>query len=464
MAAKKSEKAKSNVVIADFGQPNSEPQWKFFLSKAKYTCYGGARGGGKSWAVVRKAGLLAYNYPEIRILIVRREYGDMEGTLIDPMLKILAPGTYQYNKSEHTITFYNGSKIKFGNMPGYGAAVQGKYQGQEYDTLFIDEATQFLESEFRGLAAIVRGANKIPKRVYLTCNPGGPGHFWVKRIFIDRNFKPGEDEKDYVFIPATVDDNKDLMEANPDYVKQLELLPEDIRRAHRHGDWNALAGVYFSEFMEGTHTCKPFPIPSHWQRYRAMDYGLDMFFCIWVAIDENDRCYVYRQFAQSDMVVSEAARVQLELTRPDEMINFTVAPPDMWARNRESGKTQASIFAENGVGLLKADNNRKAGWAALKELFKIREDGKPGLIVFDTCGDLIECVKCLQHDSTDPNDVAKKPHEITHGPDALRYFAQTRLLAAEALREEEEEEEPGGIIDYQTYVCGTGLSRSYINA
>ena len=86
------------------------------------------------------------------------------------------------------------------------------------------------------------------------------------------------------------------------------------------------------------------------------------------------------------------------------------------------------------------------------------------MIVFDTCGDLIECVKCLQHDSTDPNDVAKKPHEITHGPDALRYFAQTRLLAAEALQEEEEEEEVGGKVDYQTYVCGTGLSRSYINA
>lgn len=463
MAAKKNSD-QTSLVIADLGQPNSEPQWKFFLSKAKYTCYGGARGGGKSWSTQRKSILLALEYPGIKILIIRREYSDMENSIIDPILALLPPQIHSYNKTEHRINFTNGSVIKFGNMPGYGAAVMGRYQGQEHDVLFLEEATQFLESEFRGLAAIVRGTNSFPKRVYLTCNPGGPGHFWVKRLFVDRNFKTGEDPKDYVFIPATVDDNVDLKDANPDYVAQLELLPEDIRRAHRHGDWNALAGVYFSEFTDGVHTCKPFPIPSNWQRYRAMDYGLDMFFCIWVAIDENERCYVYRQFAQSDMVVSEAARVQLQLTRPDEMIDFTVAPPDMWARNRESGKTQASLFAENGVGLLRADNNRKAGWAALKELFKIREDGKPGMLIFDTCGDLIECIKCIQHDSIDPNDVAKKPHEITHGPDALRYFAQTRLLAAEQRREEEEEEETGAAMDYQSYVCGTGVSRSYIDA
>jgi phage terminase large subunit len=146
------------------------------------------------------------------------------------------------------------------------------------------------------------------------------------------------------------------------------------------------------------------------------------------------------------------------------MIDFTVAPPDMWARNRESGKTQASLFAENGVGLLRADNNRMAGWAALKELFKIREDGKPGLLIFDTCGDLIECIKCIQHDSNNPNDAAKKPHEITHGPDALRYFAQTRLLAAEQRREEVEEEDTDTSKDYLSYVCGTGVSRSYIDA
>ena len=450
-------------ITADMGSPNSEPQWNFFLSTVLYTCYGGARGGGKSWAVRTKAALGAYNYPGIRILIVRREYAEMENTLISPMLKCLAPGTYSYNKNDHMLNFINGSSVKFGNMPGYGAAVEGKYQGQEFDWLFIDEATQFLETEFRGLCGICRGTSKIPKRIYLTCNPGGPGHFWVKRLFVDRKFHENENPKDYKFIQATVDDNKDLMEADPDYVKRLESLPPDIMRAHRYGDWNALSGVYFDEFMDGIHTCKPIPIDPNWKRYRAMDYGLDMFFCIWVAVDETGRAYVYRQFAQPDMVVSEAARVQLELTRPDEQIDFTIAPPDMWSRNRETGKTQAQTFAENGVGLVKASNNRIQGWSAVKEMLKVQPDGKPNLIIFDTCGSLIECVKCLQHDKTNPNDVAKNPHDITHGPDALRYFCQTYVLPA-ARETIEEEEDDDSDIDYQTAMCGGRPTSSYIYA
>lgn len=449
-------------VTVDLGRPNSGPQWKFFESEAKYTCYGGARGGGKTWAVVAKAAGGALNYPGIQILVIRKEYGEMENTLISPMLKLLPASIYNYNKSEHQLTFTNGSIIKFGNMPGYSAATEGKYQGQSYEWLFMDEATQFLESEFRGLAAIVRGANNIPKRMYLTCNPGGPGHNWVKRIFIDRNFKPEEDPDDYVFIPATVDDNKDLMAANPDYVKQLELLPEDKRRAHRYGDWNALAGVYFEEFTEGLHTCSPFPIPNNWARYRAFDYGLDMFACLWVAVDESGRCYVYREFNRSGMVVSDAANTQLELTLPGENISFSIAPPDMWAKQRDTGKTMAATFNECGVSLLKADNSRIQGWSALKELFKIRPDGKPGLIVFSGCKTLIECIKCLMHDDTNPNDVAKKPHEITHGPDALRYFAQTYTLPGAIREPPQEDNDTGGRTDYRRYMCGGAPSRGYI--
>lgn len=464
MAKKKTTAQAETIVTADMGRPNSEAQWKFFMSTAKYTCFGGARGGGKSWCTQRKPPMLAYQYAGIKILVLRREYGDMENSVITPMLKCLAIGSYQYNKTDHMLTFVNGSTIKFGNMPGYGAAVEGKYQGQEYDVLFIEEATQFLESEFRGLCAMVRGANKFPKRVYLTCNPGGVGHNWVKRLWVDRKFKPGEDPKDYLFIPATVDMNKDLMESNPDYIRQLELLPEDKRRAHRYGDWNALAGTYFDEFTDGVHTCNPFPIPRDWAKYRAFDYGLDMFFCLWIAVDPGGRCYVYRQYAEANLVVSDAARIQLEKTPADEHIHFSIAPPDMWARNRESGKTQATMFGENGVGLMKADNNRKQGWSALKEMFKIQEDGKPGLMIFATCETLIECIKCLMHDDSDPNDVSKKPHEITHGPDALRYFAQTYVLPGMQIVEDDEEDDDSGLMDYHYAMCGGKVTGSYIRA
>ena len=455
------ENQNKNLVLADFGSPNSEPQWKFFTATERYVCYGGARGGGKSWAVIRKSALMAYNYDKIQILVIRREYDQLENPIIMPMLEIIPAGSYAYNKTDHKLTFINGSIVKFSNMPDYQAAVGGKFQGNNWDVLFIDEATQFTEEEFRGLDAIVRGDNGLPKRIYLTCNPGGVGHFWVKRLFIDREFRGTENPDEYVFIPATVDDNKNI---DARYKATLDLLPEDIRRAHRYGDWNALSGVYFSEFTDGLHTCHPFPIKKTWKRYRAMDYGLDMFFCIWIAVDETGRCYVYRQFERKNMLVSEAAKAQLDHTRPDEDIGFTIAPPDMWARSRETGKSQASMFAESGVDLLKADNNRIQGWSALKELLKLREDGKPGLIIFNTCTTLIDCVKCLLHDKTNPNDVSKTPHDITHGPDALRYFAQTYLLPGELERTEEVEEEEDAGMDYQTMMCGTGVSGSYIYA
>lgn len=462
MDAKKAAGSTNGIDVYDFGRPNSEPQWRFFTSKNKYICYGGARGGGKSWSVVAKAAGGAYRYPGIKILIIRREYEEMRNTLIDPILKILPKDTYTENKNVHEINFDNGSQIKFGNMPGYGAAVEGKYQGQSYDWLFMDEATNFMETEFRGLAAVVRGTNNIPKRIYLTCNPGGIGHNWVKRLFIDRKFKTGEDPEDYVFIRATVDDNKDLMLSNPDYVKQLELLPEDKRRAHRYGDWDALAGTFFDEFTDGLHTCPPFPIPSHWAKYRAFDYGLDMFFCIWIAVDEDSRCYVYREFHEPQMLVSDAAAKQLSLTKDSENIWFSIAPPDMWSRTQDTGKTKAALFAECGVGLLRASNNREQGWSSLKELFKVREDGKPGMIIFETCSELIDCIKCLMHDDKHPNDVAKEPHDITHGPDALRYFAHTYVLPGlkpvPAATEEEEEEGA----DYHHVMCGGTPTKSYM--
>lgn len=456
-----------NVKNIWLGQPNSEPQQQFLESTAKYTCFGGARGGGKTWVARSKAKEGVLKYPGIKILFVRREYNDLNDSVINPILASLPPEIYSYNKTEHILTLLNGSTIKFGNMPGYGEAVGGKYQGQEYDWLFIEEATQFLESEFRGLAATVRGVNKIPKRIYMTCNPGGVGHFWVKRLFIDKQFKKGEHPKDYLFIQATVDDNKDLMEADPDYVHQLDLLPEDIRRAHRYGDWNALSGVYFEEFTDGVHTCDPFPIPRHWKLNRTMDYGLDMHACLWVAIDEYGRSYVYKMFSRAGQVVSEAAKSQLEMTAPYEHIEFTLAPPDLWSRSRDSGKTQAELFAQNGVPLIKADNDRKNGWAALKDMFKVKEwpDGKkqPTLVIFNTCENLIDCLKCLMHDNTDPNDVSKNPHDITHSPDALRYYAKSHIVVPDPIKEYEFVDDMAHEQDYMEALFGTGqVSASYM--
>lgn len=465
MAKQMKVKTGGGSVTIDLGRPNSKPQQEFFASRCKYTAYGGARGGGKTWASSRKAIGGALRWPGIKILMIRREYDDMRNSLIEPMLAILPQEIATYNGTLNIIYFVNGSTIKFGNMPGYGAAVAGKYQGQEYDWIFMEEATQFTEQEFRGLGACLRGVNKIPKRFYLTCNPGGVGHHWVKRLFVSREFRDGENPDDYCFIKATVEDNKDLMESSPDYVQALDLLPEDIRNAHRYGDWDALAGTYFSEFRPELHTCKPFQIPDEWPRYRAFDYGLDMFACLWIAVDFSGRCYVYREYCESDLVVSDAARVMRACTPPEERVSFTIAPPDMWNRQKDSGKNMAELFMQNGIGLLKASNSRIQGWLALKELMKLRKDGKPGLIIFSDCKSLIEFLPALQHDTKNPSDCAKEPHEITHAPDALRYFAVMRTMPAiknAVITPEDDFDDGRGASDYDSVMCGGEPQESYM--
>lgn len=465
MAKQMKVKTGGGSVTIDLGRPNSKPQQEFFASRCKYTAYGGARGGGKTWASSRKAIGGALRWPGIKILMIRREYDDMRNSLIEPMLAILPQEIATYNGTLNIIYFVNGSTIKFGNMPGYGAAVAGKYQGQEYDWIFMEEATQFIEQEFRGLGACLRGVNKIPKRFYLTCNPGGVGHHWVKRLFVSREFRDGENPADYCFIKATVEDNKDLMESSPDYVQALDLLPEDIRNAHRYGDWDALAGTYFSEFRPELHTCKPFRIPDEWPRYRAFDYGLDMFACLWIAVDFSGRCYVYREYCESDLVVSDAARVMRACTPPEERVSFTIAPPDMWNRQKDSGKNMAELFMQNGIGLLKASNSRIQGWLALKELMKLRKDGKPGLIIFSDCKSLIEFLPALQHDTKNPSDCAKEPHEITHAPDALRYFAVMRTMPAiknAVITPEDDFDDGSGASDYDSVMCGGEPQESYM--
>ena len=393
-------------VQVDLGRPNSEPQRRFFASRKLYTCYGGARGGGKSWAVRTKAVGGALRWPGIRILIIRRTYRDMENSLITPLVKLIPAEVGRYNGSSNMVLFQNGSSIKFGHLPNDRATVEGEYQGQEFDWIFMDEATQFTESEFRGMGGCLRGVNDIPKRFYLTCNPGGVGHQWVKRLFIDGRFRPGENPEDYIFIPARFTDNADLLNSSPGYAAMLDNLPESVRKAHRDGDWNALSGQYFSEFTRGLHTVAPFAIPPEWRKYRAFDYGLDCFACVWVAVDFQGRFYVYREVAQSGLIVSRAAELALASTPDGECIEATLAPPDLWSTQKDTGRTMAEIFTESGLPLVRAGNSRVPGWLALKELLRVRRDGKPGLVIFRDCRGLIEDLEALQADERNPSEHA----------------------------------------------------------
>lgn len=413
------------------GSPNAR-QLAFFAAQTRYIAYGGARGGGKSWAVRKKAALLALRYPQSRILIVRRTLPELRENHTRPLTTDLN-GIAVYRDTDKTFTFPNGSIIRLGFCANESDVLQ--YQGQEYDFIFIDEATQLTEYQYMWISSCCRGANGIPKRIYLTCNPGGVGHAWVKRLFIDRDYRQGENPADYTFIPAKASDNGALRKNDPGYLAWLDSLPDGQRQAWRDGDWDAFLGQYFSEFRREIHVCTPFPIPPAWRRYVSMDYGLDMCAVLWTAVAPDGRAYVYKEIHQSDLTVSAAAAEILRVNGGDEIYEF-LAPPDLWSRQRETGRTTAEIFEEAGICLTKTSNNRVAGWLAVKEWLKIvpSETGEPTarLKIFASCTHLAKHLPLLLYDEKNPSDCATEPHIITHAPDALRGFCVYRTGAAAA--------------------------------
>ena len=443
-------------------------QAQFCRSRTLYTAYGGARGGGKTHAVRVKAVAGAIRYPGIRILVVRRTYPELQSSHIERTVRLVPAAVGTYNATNRALYFKSGSVIKFGHYAGESSETE--YQGQEYDWIFMDEATQFSERDFRFLGSLLRGVRDIPKRFYLTCNPGGIGHRWVKRLFIDREFVTGrenpeenEDPDDYSFIPATVEDNVYLIKSSPAYVRMLSGLPENIRRAHRYGDWSALAGTYFPEFDGARHIVAPFHIPEHWLRYRAFDYGLDMLACGWFAQDENGRSYMYREIKRPNLIVSDAARLLRSLTLPEERIAVTFAPPDMWSRQKDSGKTMAELFDTGGVPVVRAGNNRVQGWLQVKEALAMREDERPGLLFFSSCTETVRCLEAILTDEKNPNDCAQEPHELTHLPDAVRYYCASRTMSAErVLSGAAETDEDGDGLEYAVFMTGGAAGRGYI--
>ena len=443
-------------------------QWTFMESAVRYTAYGGARGGGKTHVSVRRAVKSALEYPGIKILFLRRTYPELENTIIQPMIRLINSATLEgrpcgeliatYNGTQRTLYFASESIIKFGHLQS--SAAINEYQGQEYDQIFMDEATQFTEWEFRTIGACLRGVNRFPKQFFLTCNPGGVGHQWVKRLFVSREYEKGEKGRDYLFIPATVEDNEALMDHSPEYISMLDALPDDIRQAYRYGDWDAMAGQYFSEFKRKTHVVKPFFIPKEWPKYRCFDYGLDMFACYWFAVDFEGRVWVYREYCESGLIVSQAAEAMRTLTPADELVQYTVAPPDMWSTQKDTGRTMAEIFTANGIGLVKAGNQRVQGWLVMKEFLKVRPDGRPGLLITGDCARLIRDLPALQHDDKNPSDVATEPHDITHAPDALRYGLVFRTMGA-VLEETREPDQDEGV-DYDDAMTGGEADAGYL--
>ena len=436
-----------------------EKQKRFFEATSRFVAYGGARGGGKSWAARVKAALLALNYPGIQILFLRRHLHELKENHIMPMMKLLK-NCAVYKAQPREFLFENSSRIVMGYLANETDVLQ--YQGQSYDVIFMEEATQFTEFQFQALTECNRSSGMCEReflpRMYFTCNPGGVGHEWVKRLFIDKIYRNNEKEEDYTFIRSGVYDNLFLLKNSPDYIRNLENLPQKRREAMLYGNWDIYEGQYFSEFNRDMHVCFPFDVlGKDYKRYVSIDYGLDMFAALWIAVDLRGRAYVYREVYEKNVIISKAAEIIKKMSEK-ETIAMRFAPPDLFSRRQESGKSAIDIFREHGLVFYKTDNSRVNGWYELKEWLKPREDAdgilRPRLKIFENCKNLIRTLPALCFDTKNPNDVSKSPHELTHAPDALRGFVMSqacgKAICESVNYKEENELRYKGFLEYGT--------------
>ena len=423
--------------------PPNPRQLEFLRDTHRHVAFGGARGGGKSWAVRVKAVLLALRHPGIRVLIVRKTYKELMNNHVIYLQQLLH-GICQYHRTDQQFRFPGGSTISFGYC-GCDADLD-QYQGAEYDVVFLDEATQLDEQWIRRITACVRGVNPFPKRVYYTCNPGGRGHGYIKRLFIDRQFQPGERPEDYTFIRSLVTDNAALMAAQPDYIQQLEALPPRLRDAWLYGKWDVFEGQFFTEFRDDpahyqdgrwTHVIEPFAPPAGWNILRSFDFGYAKpFSCAWWAVDYDGRLYRLLELYGCTGNPDEGVRWDPEkiFRRVHEIESqhpwlqgreiHGVADPSIWDASR--GESISQMASRCGVYFTPGDNHRIAGWMQCHYRLAFDEEGVPMMYVFRDCQAFLRTIPALCHSDTIPEDLDTTQED--HVADEWRYVCMSRPI------------------------------------
>ena len=440
----------------------SDKQYRFLSADTKHVGFGGARGGGKSWSVRTKAKILAAAFDGIKVLIVRRTFPELVNNHINALQEELN-GVARYNKTEKVFTFPNGSSIKFGYCNNDNDLLQ--YQGAEFDVIFLDEATQLQEMWIKKITACVRGVNDFPKRIYYTCNPGGASHGYFKRLFIDKQYEPGEDPNDYTFIQALVTDNKALMESQPDYVKQLEALPPKLKEAWLYGRWDIFQGQFFEDFRaipdtqlcieagitqeealqqrRFTHVIEPFDLNKGecrgWNIMRSYDFGYNKPFSLgYWAVDYDGVLYRILEMYGCTQTPDDGVRWapeeqfrrirELENTHPwlkGRKIVDSVADPAIWDQSR--GESIAETAMRYGIYFTPGDNNRIPGWMQVHYRLQFDENGYPRMYAFNTCKAFIRTMPLQMYSETNPEDLNTKLED--HCPDEVRYMCMSRPIA-----------------------------------
>lgn len=417
--------AEENVIF----RPNDGPQTDFLAASETDVLYGGAAGGGKSYAMLVDPLRFAHRGAH-RALILRRSMPELR-ELIDKSRELYPkafPGC-KYKEVEKLWNFPSGAKIEFGFLERDADVY--RYQGQAYSWIGFDEIThQATEFSWNYLASRLRTTDpEIIPYMRCTANPGGVGAHWVKKRYItpsppNESFK-GEDGLSRKFIPARLDDNPYLAHDGR-YEQMLKALPPTQRRQLLEGDWEVAEGAAFTEFDRNIHIIDPFEIPIHWDRIKGIDYGYaSESACVWGAIDRDDNTLIiYRELYRKGLLATDLAFMLTEMELNDPMSVSGVLDTACWNRTGQTGPTVGETLTKAGHKLRRADKNRVAGKIQIHEYLKVQQSGRPKLQIFNTCPNLIRELQSIPLDKSNPEDV--DTHAPDHAYDALRYLIMSR--------------------------------------
>lgn len=416
---------KENVIF----QPNEGPQMDFLAAGETDVLYGGAAGGGKSYAMLVDPLRFAHRAAH-RALILRRSMPELR-ELIDKSRELYPkafPGC-KYREVEKLWTFPSGAKVEFGFLERDADVY--RYQGQAYSWIGFDEITHLpTEFSWNYLASRLRTTDsEITPYMRCTANPGGVGAGWVKKRYITPSVPNdsfiGDDGITRKFIPARLNDNPYLAEDGR-YEQMLKSLPPTQRKQLLEGNWEVAEGAAFTEFDRDMHIIEPFDIPLHWERVKGLDYGYaSESACVWATIDPNDNTLIiYRELYRKNLLATELAEMLTNMELNDPMSVRGVLDTACWSRTGTTGPTVAETLIQGGHKLRPADKNRIAGKIQIHEHLKVQPSGRPRMQIFNTCPNLIRELQSIPLDKNNPEDV--NTHAADHAYDALRYLIMSR--------------------------------------
>jgi len=410
-------------------KPNDGPQTDFLAAPERDVLYGGAAGGGKSYAMLIDPLRFAHRAAH-RALILRRSMPELR-ELIDKSRELYPkafPGS-KYKEVEKLWNFPSGAKVEFGFLERDADVY--RYQGQAYSWIGFDEITH-LPTEFgwNYLASRLRTTDpEISTYMRCTANPGGVGANWVKKRYVDpyppnESFK-GEDNLTRKFIPARLDDNPYLAEDGR-YEEMLMALPPTQRKQLLEGNWDVNEGAAFTEFEQDVHVITPFEIPISWERVKGIDYGYaSESACIWGAVDPSDgTLIIYRELYRKGLTGVDLGQLITQMELQDPYSVQGVLDTAAWARTGTTGPTVGESLIRAGHKLRRADKNRIQGKIQIHEYLRIQQSGRPRLQIFNNCPNLIRELQSIPLDRTNPEDV--DTHAPDHAYDALRYLIMSR--------------------------------------